>query len=131
MPSTNLRVMRSSSRRLSLARIDGDAPLGAAVGNVDDGRLPGHQRGQRADLVQVDLGMVAQAPLHRPAGVVVLHAIADERGDLAVVQLDGDLHRHLALGGQQNCRMFSLRSIWSAARSKYSRVASIARMRIP
>ncbi len=45
--------------------------------------------------------MIAQAPFHRPARVVVLHAVADERGDLAVVHLDGDLHRDFAFGREQ------------------------------
>ena len=35
----NLRVIRSSSRETERARIDGDASLGAAVGNVHDGGL--------------------------------------------------------------------------------------------
>ena len=79
-----------------LAGVDRDAALGAAVGNVHDGGLPGHQRGQRADLVEVDLVMVAEAALHRPAGVIVLHAVADERRQLAVVHFDGNLDLHLA-----------------------------------
>ena len=31
----------------------------------------------------------------------MLHAIADERGDLAVVHFDGDLHLHFAFGHEQ------------------------------
>ena len=45
--------------------------------------------------------MIAQAPLHRPAGIVVLHAIADERGQFAVVHFDGDLHLHFPFGDDQ------------------------------
>ena len=96
--SMNLRVIRSSSRALSLCDVDGDAALRAAVGNIDDGRLPGHQRGQAADFVEIDFGVIAQAALHRPAGAVVLHAVADERAQLAVVHFDGNLHLHLARG---------------------------------
>jgi hypothetical protein len=83
------------------SRIDGDAPLRAAVRQIDDGCLPGHQRRQRADFIQVDVVMIAQATLHRPAGVVVLHAVADERLQPAVVHLDGNLHLHFPLGRQQ------------------------------
>ena len=101
MPSTNLRVIRSISRGLSVGRIDGDASLGAAVGNVDHCGLPSHEGRQRADFVQVDLGMVAEAAFHRSAGVVVLHAIADERADLAVVHLDAICTDDFALGRQQ------------------------------
>ena len=60
-----------------------DPPLGAAERKVDHGRLPGHQAGQRPGFVLVDGGMVAQAPLERPAGIVVLHPVADEVADLA------------------------------------------------
>ena len=67
-------------------------PFAPPYGMFDDRRLPGHQRRQAADLVQVDLGVVAQAALHRPAGSVVLHAIADQRPQLAVVHLDRNLH---------------------------------------
>ena len=94
----NLRVIRSSSRCAELADVDRDAALRAAVRNVDDGRLPGHQRRQAADFVEIDFGVIAQAALHRPAGAVVLHAVADERAQLAVVHLDGDLHLHFAAG---------------------------------
>ena len=97
----NLRVIRSSSRWRELQRIDGNAPFGAAVGKIDDGRFPGHQRRQRTDFVQIDLRMVAQAALHRPARIVVLHPVADERGQFAVVQLDGNFHLHFAARNQQ------------------------------
>ena len=79
-----------------LARVDGDAALGAAVGQIDDGRFPGHERGQGADFVEIDFGVIAQAALHGAAGVVVLHAVADEGFEAAVVHLDGNLHLDLA-----------------------------------
>jgi hypothetical protein len=82
-------------------RIDGDASFGAAVGQIDHGRFPGHQRCQRAHFVEIDLRMKPQPPLHRPPRIVVLHAVADERSQLAVVHLDRDLDLHLALGHQQ------------------------------
>ena len=62
--------------------VERDPPLGPAVGDVDDGCLPGHEGRQPPDLVEIDLRMVAQPPLHRPAGVVVLDAVANEGGHL-------------------------------------------------
>ena len=84
-----------------LAGIDRHAPLGAAVGNVDDRRLPGHQGRQGSDFVKVDLGMVAKASLERATGIVVLHAVANKGGQLARVSLDRDLDLDLPLGRQQ------------------------------
>ncbi len=78
------------------AGIDGDPAFRAAVGDIDDGRFPGHQGRQSANFVEIDFRMIAQPPFHRPARIVVLHAIADERGQLAVVHLNGDLHLHFA-----------------------------------
>jgi len=84
-----------------LGGVEGDAPLRAAVGEVDDGRLPGHQGGEGPHLVEVDLGMVAEAALHGAAGVVVLHAVADVGGHFAGVELHRDLHLNLPLGAEQ------------------------------
>ena len=66
-----------------------DAALRAAVGDVDDRRLPGHQHRQRAHLVEVDVGVVAQAALVGAAGAVVLHAVALEDVDLPSASLTG------------------------------------------
>ena len=66
--STNLRVSRSSSPRESLLGSQLIPPLAAAEGEVDHGRLPGHQAGQRPGLVLVDVRVVAQAPLERARG---------------------------------------------------------------
>ena len=101
MASTNFRVIRSSSPWLSSWGLIRDSPLGAAVGNVHDGGFPGHERGQGAHLVRVDFVVIAQAPLHRPAGTVVLHAVADKGRDFAVVALEGHLDLEFALGNQQ------------------------------
>ncbi len=72
-----------------------DAALGAAEGDARDGRLPGHQRGQRGDLCGVHMMVIAEATLERAARVVVLDAEADEGAHRAVVhphvQLDADL----------------------------------------
>ena len=75
-----------------------DPPLGTAEGKVDKGRLPGHQAGQRPGFILVDGRMVAQPPLERPAGIVVLHPVADEVADLPRIELDHDLDADLAIG---------------------------------
>ena len=84
-----------------LGGIDGDASFGAAVGNVDNRRLPRHQGCQPPHLLQVDLRMVTQASLHRAPGVVVLHAIADVGEEFSGVEFHRNLHLHLAAGGEE------------------------------
>jgi hypothetical protein len=69
--------------------IERDASLGAAEGHVDDGALPRHPRGKGANLVERDVGMIADPPFARAAHHVVQHAIAREGADRAVVHLDG------------------------------------------
>ena len=102
-PSTLL-ILSISDRvdvlQLVLGQLDGvdvDAALGAAEGDACDGRLPGHHRGQRADLVVVDLGVEAHPALVGAAGAVVLDPVAVEDVHLAVGELDRDLHRDLAI----------------------------------
>ena len=87
--------------RRQLRRIDGNAALGTAIGDVDHRGFPGHQRGQGPDLVKVDPRMVPQPALHWTASGVVLHSVADEGRHLTRVELDRDLHLHLAFGRQQ------------------------------
>ena len=79
-----------------------DAALGAAEGDAGDRGLPGHQRGERADLVDVDLGVEADAALVGPAGAVVLDPVAGEDVDLAVGELDRDLDGDLAVRGPEH-----------------------------
>ena len=62
--------------RAHRARIAGHAALGAAERDVDERALPGHPHRQRADVVEVGLGMESQPALGRPAGDVVLDAVA-------------------------------------------------------
>jgi hypothetical protein len=71
-----------------LLRIDPDAALRAAVGQVDRGALDRHPRAERHHLFERHVGVVAHAALARPARQVVLHAIALEVRDAAVVELD-------------------------------------------
>ena len=98
----NERATSWTSLGLELARVDVHAALGAAVGDVHDRRLPGHQLGQRAHLVEVDLGVEADAALVGPARAVVLDAVAGEDVDLAVAEPDRDLNLDLAVGGAQH-----------------------------
>ena len=85
-------------RHRKAGRIDLDAALGAAEGDVDDRRLPGHPGGQRPDLVDVDGGVVAKAAFVRAQHVVVLHAVAREHLDPAVVHLDREVDDDLVGG---------------------------------
>ena len=99
-----------------------DPPLGAAEGQVDDRRLPGHQAGQRPGLVLVHRRVIPQPALVRAPGVVVLHAIADEVADLPRVELDRHLDPHFAVGRHQE-RADVLRQVeaaWPPGRSNNS-----------
>ena len=89
--SISERVMAWSSSGIELVARAVDAALRAAVGDAHDRGLPGHQHRQRAHLVEVDVGVVAQAALVRAAGAVVLHAVTLEDVDLAVREAHGDL----------------------------------------
>ena len=78
------------------------AALGAAERDAGDRRLPAHQRGERPDLVEVDLRVVADAALVGAARAVVLDAEAAVHAYRAVVHAEGDLDLHLAVGGAQH-----------------------------
>ena len=81
----------------------GDAPLGASKGHVEQRALPGHQRGQSPDLVEVSLGVIAQATLERSSGPVVLDPIAPKGQNGPVVGVDRHLHVDLSIRlGHQN-----------------------------
>src|SRR5712692_9396253 len=73
-----------------------DSALGAAERDVDDGAFPRHPHREGFDLVQRDVGMVADAAFSRPPVDVVLHAIAGEDAMRAVVHLHGEVARELA-----------------------------------
>ena len=73
------------------ADVDGDAALGPTEGDVDERRLPRHERRQGPDLVEVGLRVVPDPALVGTAGAVVLDAIAREDAQLARVHA----HRHL------------------------------------
>ena len=94
-------------QRLELAprharRVADDAALAAAEGHVRHRALPRHPRGERRDLVERDVGVVADAALGRTERDVVLHAVAGEDLDLAVVHLHRARHRDLPLRVRQD-----------------------------
>ena len=71
---------------------DPDTALGAAEGQVGQGAFEGHPKGQRHDLVGADRLVKADAPLGRPAGIVVAHADSVEDPQRAVVHPHRDRH---------------------------------------
>ena len=75
-----------------LFRVAGHAALAAAEGNVDDGALPRHPRGQRLHLIHRDIGVVTDAALGRPAHRAVLYAVAFKPDDLPAVHPDRHAH---------------------------------------
>ena len=81
-----------------LRRIANHAALAAAEWNVRDGALPRHPRRERRHFVERDAGMIANASLRRSERDVVLHAIAGEDLDLAVVHLHRARDDDLAFG---------------------------------
>ncbi len=84
-----------------LARVDADAALGAAVRHVDGRVLDRHPGRQRHHLGQRHVLVEAHAALARAARGVVLHAVALEVGDGAVIHLDRHVDHQRALGALQ------------------------------
>jgi hypothetical protein len=81
-----------------LLGIDPDAALGAAIRNVDCSVLDGHPCRERQDFFQRHVLVVAHATLARSARQVVLHPVALEVANLAVVHLDRDVDDQRPLG---------------------------------
>ena len=77
------------------AGVHGDAALGPAVGDVDQGALPGHPHRQGTDLVEIDLRAVAHPALGRAPGDVVLDPVAGQHLHRPVVTAQRDAHGHL------------------------------------
>ena len=97
----------AARQRLELAarhprRVADDAALAAAERHVRDGALPRHPGGQRRDFVERDVGVIADAALGRAERDVVLHAVAGEDLDLAVVHLDRAGDGDLPLGMRED-----------------------------
>ena len=79
-----------------------DAALGAAVGEIDGGRLPGHPGGEGFHFIECDAGVIAQPALGRTARHVVLHAESGEDFHLVVIHFHRDRNFHDALRCAQN-----------------------------
>ena len=107
-----------------MLRIADDAALAAAEGNVDHGALPRHPGGQRAHFVERHIGREADAALGRTARDRVLHAIAGEDFDAAIVELDRDVDGDLLGGVRSTLRMPSSSLSRLAASSKRASAAS-------
>ena len=78
-----------------------DAALSTAEGNIHHGAFPGHPGGQRADLVQGHVGREADAAFGRPPRQGMLHAIAGEDLDAAVVEQHRNVNGELLGSGAQ------------------------------
>ena len=76
----------------ALVGVDADAALGSAEGDIDDGALEGHQRGETLDFVAVDHRRVADAALGRQAVMAVLGAPGLDHLDLPVLVFDREGH---------------------------------------
>ena len=68
--------------------IDIDAALGAAIGQPDERAFPAHPDRKGCDLADVDGGRESRAALGRAEGEVMLHPVAFEYRDRAVVAVD-------------------------------------------
>ncbi len=81
-----------------VAGIDGHAALGTAIGETDQGTLERHPGGECLDLVEVDVGMEAQAALVRdPAGCCAECGSRGTAADVAGIQSDGEVDDDLLL----------------------------------
>ena len=68
--------------------IDIDAALGAAIGQPDKGAFPAHPDRKRRDLADIDGGRKPRAALGRTEGEMMLHPIALEYRDRAIIAVD-------------------------------------------
>lgn len=82
-------------------RIDADAAFRAAIGQTHQRAFPAHPDRQRRHLADIDARREARAALGRPHCQVMLHAIALEHRDRAVVAVDRAGHRDRAFRQQQ------------------------------
>ena len=87
--------------RAQRSRVDDDPPFGAAVGQVHQGTFPGHPHRQGTTFVQRDAGMVAQPPLGRPFGHVVVDPKTRKDANVPVIHLYRKMDDQLALAAAQ------------------------------
>ena len=85
-----------------VGRIDPDAALGPAEGQVDQRAFPRHPHGQGGDLSQVHVLVVAYAALGRTHGEEVLHAVSEDvLHEVVFVPPEGKRHDVGTLGEEQ------------------------------
>ena len=78
------------------------AALGAAERNIDHSAFPGHPAGQRAHFIERHVRSESNASLARPSHDGMMHAIADEHFQVAVIQHHRDVDRDFAVGITQD-----------------------------
>ncbi len=78
--------------------IAGDAALGAAVGQTGERAFPAHPHRQRGDLAKGHVGMIPQSAFGGTEREMMLHPVAGEDLDGAVVQVDGQRDDQGAFG---------------------------------
>ena len=85
-----------------VGRVDPDAALGAAEGQVDQRAFPGHPHGQGGDLPQVHVLVVTDAALGRTHGEQVLHPVTEDvLHEMVFVPAKGERHDMGPLGKEQ------------------------------
>ena len=85
-----------------LRRVTDDAAFRTAKRNVHDRAFPRHPRRQRTHFVERDVRRITNAAFGRAAREVVLHAIAGENFDVAVVHKDRNINGDFAIRYTQN-----------------------------
>src|SRR6185312_17026989 len=78
------------------------APLGAAERNVDDRAFPRHPRSKSAHFVEADVRRIADTAFAGSARDGMLHTIAGEELNAAVIELNRNIDGQLARGIAQN-----------------------------
>ena len=74
---------------LERARVDRDAALAAAEGQIGERAFPAHPDGERGDFADVDIGREARAALGGPKRQMMLDPVSDEELRPIVLHADG------------------------------------------
>src|SRR5579875_744005 len=80
-------------------RLTNDAAFAATEGDIDHGTLPGHPGGEGTYFIEGNVGRETNAAFSGAAGDGVLHAIASEHFDAAVIERDRNIYGEFH-GGQ-------------------------------
>ncbi len=92
-----------------LGRIASNAAFRAAKRNVDNGALPGHPGRERLAVVQIDIGVIANAAFAWATRVVVDDPIALEHPQMPVVHHDRHRYHHLSARVPQRLERVTVR----------------------